>query len=67
MKVNVKVNKGKDFNMNKVEINTLADPGTYIAFSAMDYDLYRRCGDGDPNINVFFTQYAVSFIIIRAF
>ncbi len=51
--------------METVEVSTLADPSTYIAFSAMDYDLYRRLGDRDGDVNVFLTQYAVSCLFFK--
>ena len=34
----VKVNMGKDFRRDTVEITGITDPGSYIAFSGLDYD-----------------------------
>ena len=33
---------GKDFSRNTVEISGRTDPGSYIAFSGMDYEMYAR-------------------------
>ena len=36
------INKGKDFTLHSIEINAIADPGSYVAFAAMPNDLYSR-------------------------
>lgn len=41
-KVNAVINKGKDFTLHSIEINAIADPGSYVAFAAMPNDLYSR-------------------------
>ncbi|KAK2182230.1 hypothetical protein NP493_362g02042 [Ridgeia piscesae] len=43
--VKVRVNRGKDFSFNTVELTGMTDPGAYIAFSGVDYDLYSHGGD----------------------
>eukprot|EP00106_Octopus_bimaculoides_P012375 XP_014779817.1 PREDICTED: CD109 antigen-like [Octopus bimaculoides] len=35
-------NRGKDFTRDTIEINAYADPGSYVAFAAVPYDLYIR-------------------------
>lgn len=42
LQVNAVINKGKDFTLHSIEINAIADPGSYVAFSAMPNDLYSR-------------------------
>ena len=39
--VEVRVNLGKDFTRDTVELTGLTDPGSYICFSGVDWDLYR--------------------------
>ncbi|KAI0217799.1 Alpha-2-macroglobulin-P [Lamellibrachia satsuma] len=43
--VNVRINRGKDFSFNTVELTGETQPGAYIAFSGVDYDLYSHGGD----------------------
>lgn len=40
--VYAEINKGKDFTLHTLEINAIAEPGSYVAFSAMPNDLYSR-------------------------
>ncbi|GFO11264.1 Cd109 antigen-like isoform x3, partial [Plakobranchus ocellatus] len=40
--VTLGINRGKDFSRDTVEFNAYADPGSYMAFSAMLLDLYNR-------------------------
>ncbi|CAH1779511.1 unnamed protein product [Owenia fusiformis] len=40
--VTVTFNKGKDFTYDTIEIIGKTDPGSYIGFSGLDYDLYKR-------------------------
>ncbi|KAH9502244.1 hypothetical protein Btru_070510 [Bulinus truncatus] len=40
--VKLSINRGKDFSRNTVEFNAYADPGSYVAFSAVLLDLYSR-------------------------
>lgn len=35
-------NRGKDFTQDTVEVNAYADPGSYVALTAVPYDLYIR-------------------------
>lgn len=60
--VDVILNKGKDFSFETVEMTGTTDPGCFIAFSAMDYDFYKRGGNRERDANVFFTTYAVSIL-----
>lgn len=47
------MNRGKDFTRDTIEINAWADPGSYLAFAAMPYDLYSRgLNDGLTENNV---------------
>ena len=50
----MRVNRGKDFSFNTVELTGMTDPGAYIAFSGVDYDLYSHGGD------IFLTEKDVS-------
>ena len=52
--VNVRINRGKDFSFNTVELTGETQPGAYIAFSGVDYDLYSHGGD------IFLTEKDVS-------
>lgn len=53
LKVIGRVNLGKDFTRDTIEITAFADPGSYLAFSAMPYDLYSRgLNDGLTENNV---------------
>ncbi|XP_060595854.1 CD109 antigen-like [Ruditapes philippinarum] len=36
------INKGKDFTLHSIEINAIAEPGSYVAFAAMPNDLYSK-------------------------
>lgn len=36
------INKGKDFTLHTIEINAIAEPGSYVAFGATPMDLYSR-------------------------
>lgn len=38
--MNVSINKGKDLTLNTVELLLEADPLSYVAFGAMEYQLY---------------------------
>ncbi|KAL4235441.1 endopeptidase inhibitor [Mactra antiquata] len=40
--VSAVINKGKDFTLHTVEINALAEPGSYVAFAAIPNDLYSK-------------------------
>ncbi len=42
---------GKDFSKDTVELTGLTDPGAYIAFSAMDYQMYANQGYDDNFLN----------------
>ena len=53
--MDVRVNMGKDFSRDSVELTGLTDPGSYIAFSGVDYDWYTY-GAG-----VFLTENQVSW------
>lgn len=55
------MNKGKDFSGGKVEITARTYKSTFIAFSTMDYDLYRKGANREAEGNIFFTRIAVSF------
>lgn len=37
----LKFNRGKDFTYQSVEISSTADPLSYVAFSAIEYQLYE--------------------------
>ena len=52
--VTVRINRGKDFSFNTVELTGETQPGAYIAFSGVDYDLYSHGGD------IFLTEKDVS-------
>lgn len=55
LQVNAVINKGKDFTLHSIEINAIADPGSYVAFAAMPNDLYSRgLNDGLTENNVSF-------------
>ena len=54
LQVEVKVNMGKDFSRNTVEISGRTDPGSFIAFSGMDYEMYAK------GTNTFITEEDVS-------
>ncbi|KAK3086321.1 hypothetical protein FSP39_016806 [Pinctada imbricata] len=41
-KVSAVVNRGKDFTRDTIEIKAFADPGAYVAFSALPLDIYKR-------------------------
>jgi len=41
IQMSVKFNRGKDFSYNTVEITATADPLSYVAFSAIEYQLYE--------------------------
>ncbi|KAL3859107.1 hypothetical protein ACJMK2_009340 [Sinanodonta woodiana] len=40
--VNIVINRGQDFTRDTIQINALADPGSYVAISAMPNELYIR-------------------------
>lgn len=40
--VKIFFNRGKDFTQDTVEVNAYADPGSYVALTAVPYDLYIR-------------------------
>ena len=52
----VRVNKGKDFNGETIEINAMGDPSTLTVFSVEDFDLYKR---KSHKVNIFFTEHMV--------
>lgn len=54
--VEVRVNMGKDFSRDRIEVTGTTDRGAYIAFSGIDYDLYSKGG------NVFLTEEMVSHV-----
>lgn len=39
--MSLRFNRGKDFTYSSVEITATADPLSYVAFSAMEYQLYE--------------------------
>jgi len=41
IQMKVKFNRGKDFNYNTVEVTAYADPLAYVAFSALEYQMYQ--------------------------
>ena len=43
-----------------MEINAFSDPGTYIGFSALQYDQFKFGANRAKEANIFFTKYAVS-------
>ncbi|KAI0237381.1 hypothetical protein LSAT2_012128 [Lamellibrachia satsuma] len=51
--VRLNINRGKDFSGNTAEVNALADPASFIAFSATQYQMY------EPGGNHFFREYDV--------
>ena len=51
---------GKDFSRDSIEVTGTTDPGGYIAFSGIDYDLYSRGG------NIFLTEEMVRHVTPRA-
>ncbi|KAI0235995.1 hypothetical protein LSAT2_013433 [Lamellibrachia satsuma] len=51
--VRLNINRGKDFSGNTAEVNALADPASFIAFSATQYQVYK------PGGNQFFREYDV--------
>ena len=51
---------GKDFSKDTVEISGFTDPGSFIAFSGNDFELYANGG------NSFITENEVSVQVIRA-
>ena len=40
--VRLRVNQGKDFSEDTFEVNTFADAGTFVTYSAVDYQLYNK-------------------------
>ena len=56
----IRINHGKDFTKDTVEINAFSDPGTYIGFSALQYDQFKFGANRAKEANIFFTKYAVS-------
>ena len=58
--VEVRVNMGKDFSRDTIEVTGTTDPGGYIAFSGIDYDLYSRGG------NIFLTEEMVCDVTPQA-
>lgn len=43
--VSVRLNQGKDFSRDTVEVTGITDPGSFIAFSGIDYDMWSRGGN----------------------
>ena len=56
----IRINHGKDFTKDTVEINAFSDPGTYIGFCALQYDQFKFGANRAKEANIFFTKYAVS-------
>ena len=44
--VNLKFNRGKDFSQHSVEVIAASEPGTLVAFQAVDYEIFLRGGGG---------------------
>lgn len=57
----IKINMGKDFSRNTIEISGRTDPGSFIAFSGVDYDWYAYGG------KIFLTENDVSFLWLLTF
>lgn len=57
--MNLNVNFGKDLERAQVELSTKTIPGTFVAFSAMAYELYQAGGNRHEVGTIFFTKYAV--------
>ena len=47
------MNNGKDQTRTSVEVVATADPGSFLALSATQYQLY------EPGANIFFNEYDV--------
>ena len=58
--VYAEINKGKDFTLHTLEINAIAEPGSYVAFSAMPNDLYSRGMNDGLNENTACTAVLLS-------
>ncbi|CAD5111927.1 DgyrCDS1188 [Dimorphilus gyrociliatus] len=48
--VEVRINQGKDFSRDTIEVTGITDPGSFIAFSGIDYDMWSKGG------NIFLTE-----------
>ncbi len=59
LQTKIRVNYGKDFTLDTMEINAWSDPSTYMAFSTFQYDQYRFGANRARDANIFFTEYAV--------
>ena len=59
LQVKVEMNRGQDFSYSTQNVIAHGDPGAYIAFATMEYDLYMRGGNREQDANMFFTKYAV--------
>ena len=59
--VDVRVNLGKDFSRDTIEISGRTEPSSYIAFSGLDYDFWVY------DTTTFFTEYDVSILILTVF
>jgi hypothetical protein len=58
LQVKAIINKGKDFTLHSIEINAIAEPGSYVAFAAMPNDLYSKgMNDGLTENNVSLLTY----------
>ena len=54
--VQVGINRGKDLNMDTVEINGYGEPGAFLALNVLHYDLYSHGADNilrDYNVRLF--------------
>ena len=56
LQVTVTVNRAKDLRMETIEVNGFAEEGSYMAFSAVNYDFWMM--GGDP----MFSEYDVSIL-----
>ena len=54
--VKLNINRGKDFSGETAEVNAVADEGSFIAFSATQYQMY------EPGGNQFFREYDVRYL-----
>ena len=44
LKIDISVNKGKDFSVNSAEVRVDGDPGAYISYSGCDFIWYSHNG-----------------------
>ena len=41
LQMQLRFNRGKDFTYQSIELTAIADPLSYVAFSAIEYQLYE--------------------------